>query len=272
MSLQGVGLGLRADHYSYIEHESPKVPYFEVLSDNYLGLQGPSLFHLEKIRASYPLTLHGVGMSLGSTDPLDKHYLTQLKTLIQQIEPLIVSDHLCWTSVNGEHFNDLLPLPYTEEAVNHVAKRIKEVQHFLERPIMIENVSSYLTFKHSTLTEWEFIQAIADTADCFILLDINNVYVSSCNNGFNPHTYLQSIDKKRIRQFHLAGFEDKGTHLLDSHGAAIHTPVWELFQTAVHQFGKIPTVIEWDNDIPPFLQLMHEANLANTILENYVYT
>lgn len=268
----GIGIGLRPCHYSYIETEYPDVSWFEVLSDNYLVDGGPSLYHLDKIRASYPITLHGVGMSLGSTDSLDWSYLKKLKSLIHRVEPLLVSDHLSWTSLHKQHFHELLPLPYTEDTVLHVASRIRQVQDYLEQSIMIENVSSYLCFKNSVLTEWQFLQAIAEEADCFILLDINNIYVSASNNQFNPFKYLNQLFTQRIAQFHLAGFEDKGTHLLDTHGTAINTCVWDLYKHALNKFGPIPTVIERDNNIPEFAILMKEAEQALFLMENYAIT
>lgn len=264
--LHSVGIGLRSCHYEYIKAEKPNIPWFEVLSDNYLCQGGPCLAQLETIRNSYPVTLHGVGMSLGSTDPLNQDYLKKLKALIMRTDPALVSDHLCWTSFDGEYFHELLPLPYTEEAVSHVAKRIKQVQDYLERQIMVENVSSYLTFNHSTLKEWEFLQAVAEEAGCLILLDINNIYVSANNNKFNPDDYLAGLNTQRIAQFHLGGFKDCGTHLLDTHGTPIHSPVWQLFVAALAKFGAIPTVIEWDNDIPNFLELKKQADIANNYM------
>lgn len=270
--LQGVGVGLRQCHYAHIEAEKPSIPWFEVLSDNYLSASGPSLIHLENIRASYPVTLHGVGMSLGSTDPLNQTYLKKLKSLIQIVDPVLVSDHLCWVSFGGQYFHELLPLPYTEEAIIHVATRIKQVQDYLERQIMIENVSSYLAFEHSALKEWEFLQAVADEADCAILLDINNIYVSASNNEFNPCDYITGLNTHRISQFHLGGFKDYGTHLLDTHGAAVYPDVWQLFEKALNKFGAVPTVIEWDNDIPSFLQLQQEAQKAQEVMDSYALT
>ncbi|MHB1947651.1 MAG: MNIO family bufferin maturase [Gammaproteobacteria bacterium] len=268
-ALQGVGIGLRSRHYTYIETEQPQVPWFEILSDNYLNLSGPSLHHLEKICASYPVTLHGVGMSLGSTDPLNVDYLKKLAALIKLTQPQLVSDHLCWTVLSGRYFHELLPLPYTTEVVTHVANRIKQVQDFLGKQIMIENVSSYLQFSHSSLKEWEFLNAIAEEADCLILLDINNIYVSAYNNHFLTADYLNGVNPKRIAQFHLAGYCDYGTYLLDTHGDAIQAPVWELFADALKRFGPIPTVIERDNNIPEFQVLFQEAKQAQMIMENY---
>lgn len=267
--LHSVGLGLRSCHYSDIESEHPQVPFFEILADNYLCEGGPGLFHLDAIRSYYPVTLHSVGMSLGSTDPLNLDYLKKLKSLAQRINPLLISDHLCWTSFGENYFHELLPLPYTEEAVHHVASRIRHVQDFLQQRIMIENVSTYLNFTHSTLSEWEFLTAVAEEADALILLDINNIYVSACNNSLDPNLYLKNLPKRRIAQFHLAGFEDQGTHLLDTHGAPIHTPVWTLFQTALNYFGEVATSIEWDNNIPSFFELQQEAQKAKQMMEQY---
>lgn len=265
--LFGVGVGLRSSHYAYIEAENPDIGWFEVLSDNYLCDGGPSLVHLEKIRSSYPITLHGVGMSLGSTDPINMDYLKKLKSLIKRTEPHFISDHLCWTSYHQHYFHELLPLPFTEEAIKHVANRIKQVQEYCERQIMIENVSSYLSFNHSTLNEWQFLQAVAEEANCLILLDINNIFVSASNNDFSPATYLRELNTDKIAQFHLGGFTDKGTHLLDTHSASIYPDVWELFTQAIKKFGLLPTCIEWDNDIPEFTTLQKEAEKAQKIME-----
>ncbi|VVC75655.1 hypothetical protein AQUSIP_09450 [Aquicella siphonis] len=265
-----VGVGLRACHYAHVELNYPAIPWFEVLSDNYLFDGGPGLRHLEKIRAAYPVTLHGVGMSLGSTDVLNWEYFRKLKSLIQRVEPVMVSDHLCWTSFGGQYFHELLPLPYTEEAVRHTAGRIRAVQDFLGQRIMIENVSSYFSCRYAELNEWEFLQAVADEADCFILLDINNIYVSARSHHFNPEDYIAGLNSRRIRQFHLAGFEDRGTHLLDTHSAPVHAPVWELFRQALSKWGAIPAIIEWDNQIPAFERLQYEAAQAQEIMTHHV--
>jgi uncharacterized protein (UPF0276 family) len=269
---QTVGVGLRSCHYAVIESENPDIPWFEILTDNYLCDGGPNLYHLEKICTRYPVTLHGIGMSLGSTDPLDKIYLQRLKKLMAFTNPLLVSDHLCWTSYGNQHFHELLPLPYTEEAVMHVANRIQQVQDFLGQQIMIENVSTYLQFSHSTLKEWEFLNAVANEADCLILLDINNIYVSAYNNHFDPLQYINTVTKKRVAQFHLAGYNDQGPFLLDTHSAPIHLPVWKLFIATIKRFGQMPTIIEWDNDIPEFSQLIREAQRASMLMNNYAYT
>lgn len=267
--LQGVGLGLRSCHYSYIEMEKPNIAWFEVLADNYFSASGMSARHLEKIAGLYPITLHSSGLSLGSVDPLNVPYLTQLKNLIQRTQPLLVSDHLSWTSFEQQYFHDLLPLPFTEEAVFHTAKRIQAVQEFLGCQIMIENIASYLTFKHSTLQEWEFLRAVADEADCLILLDITNIYINAYNNGFYATEYIAKLNTDRIAQFHLAGFQHQDTYLLDTHGSPVQAPVWELFKLAIEKFGRIPTVIEWDHHIPAFGDLMKQVQLTQQIMDDY---
>ncbi|MGD1698806.1 DUF692 domain-containing protein [Dapis sp. BLCC M229] len=267
-SIKGAGIGLRSLHYQYILTQKPKVNWFEVLSDNYFCAGGLPLFHLEKIRQDYPVTLHGVGMSLGSTDPLDLDYLTRLKNLAAKVEPDLISDHLSWISVNGHYLNDLIPLVYTEEVMDFVASRILQVQEFLGRQILIENPSPYLSFTDSTMTEWEFIQGLVKKADCYLLLDVNNLYVNAINNGIDPINYLDGIPKTRVKQIHLAGYEEKENYLLDTHGYPVHPPVWELYKEALARFGAVPTLIEWDTDIPSFEVLMAEANKAEKLLEN----
>ncbi|MFT3741682.1 MAG: DUF692 family protein [Gammaproteobacteria bacterium] len=260
--IQGIGLGLRACHYAEILAHRPSVPWFEAISENYLPNSPILRQSLIAIRQFYPMVLHGVGLSLGSTDPLNWHYLRQLKALAQCIHPAWISDHLSWTSFQGQYFHELLPLPYTEEAIAHVVSRIQQVQDFLGQQILIENVSSYLSYTDSGMPEWEFINAIAQQADCFILLDINNIYVSGHNHGFNPEHYLLSIDRSRVKQLHLAGFQDCQTHLLDTHGTAVAQPVWDLYQKAKQYLGDIPAAIEWDNAIPAFSELELERAKA----------
>lgn len=266
-SIQGAGIGLRSLHYQYILTQKPKVNWFEVLSDNYFCRGGLPLFHLEKIRQDYPITLHGVGMSLGSTDPLNLDYLTRLKNLVAKVEPDLISDHLSWISVNGHYLNDLIPLVYTEETMDFMASRILQVQEFLGRQILIENPSPYLTFTDSTMSEWEFIEGLVKKADCYLLLDINNLYVNAINNGIDPLNYLNNIPQTRVKEIHLAGYEEKENYLLDTHGHPVHPPVWELYQVALEKFGDVPTLIEWDTDIPGFEVLMAEANKADKFLE-----
>jgi len=261
-SIQGVGLGLRTPHYHVIESTKPAVPWFEVLIDNYMQSGRLPLYHLGKIAQDYQLTFHGVGMSLGSADTLNMEYLAILKQRIKEFKPAWVSDHLCWTSIAGRHSHELLPLPYTDEAIKIVSDKIVRVQDYLGQRILIENVSSYLTYTDSLMMEWEFLNNIVSEADCDILLDINNIYVSAVNHQIDANAYLQSIPADRVREIHLAGYEDMGTHLLDTHSRPVYEPVWELYNTALARFGKVPTLIEWDNDIPEFDVLLAEAEKA----------
>ena len=267
ISVQGAGIGLRSLHYQYIITQKPNVNWFEVISDNYLGEGGLPLYYLEKIRQDYPINLHGVGLSLGSTDPLNQTYLNRLKKLAARIEPDWVSEHLSWISVNGHYLNDLIPLLYTEEVLENVAARILQVQDFLGQQILIENPSPYLTFTDSTMTEWEFVERLVTKADCYLLLDVNNVYVNAINNRFDPLNYLDRIPENRVKEIHLAGYEERENYLLDTHGYPVHPPVWELYQAALARFGAIPTLIEWDTNIPSFEVLMAQANQAEQFLE-----
>lgn len=260
--IRGVGLGLRACHYQTILTGLPSVPWFEVLTENYLGKGGLATHYLSRIREHYPITFHGVSLSLGSTDPLNRDYLQQLERLIAKFQPAYISDHLSWSSFSGQYFHELLPLPYTEEAVTHVAGRIRQVQDYLGQQLLIENVSSYMTFVESSMPEWEFLQAVADRADCFILLDINNLYVNAINHSFNPQDYLNYLNITRIKQMHLSGFRDCHTHLLDSHDSGVAPPVWNLFADALQRLGEIPVAIEWDNAIPEFSELLAIASQA----------
>ena len=265
--IRGAGIGLRAPFFSALLQDKPTIPWLEVPIDNYMIAGGQALQHLEHIRRDYPITFHGVGMSLGSVDPLNMNYLRQLRQLMRRFEPAWVSDHLCWTSVDGRYLHELLPLHYVDEAVQHVSQRILRAQDFLGRRLLIENVSSYLQFSCSHLQEWEFLAAVAEAADCDILLDINNIHVSACNHHFDARHYLETLPAKRVRELHLAGYEDLGTHLLDTHGAAVHEPVWKLYQQALARFGPLPTLIEWDNDIPPLPVVQAEAARAQRYLD-----
>jgi uncharacterized protein (UPF0276 family) len=261
----GFGLGLRPGHYETILDGQPRVDWFEILSENYLVPGGKPLHFLDRIRARYPLVMHGVSLSIGSTDPLDRHYLQSLKQLIQRVEPAWVSDHLCWTGVHGRHLHDLLPLPYTEETVDHVVARVNQVQDFLGRRILLENVSSYVSYKRSTLSEWEFLRAVAERADCLILLDINNIYVSSFNHGFDPNDFLAGVPAERVQQFHLAGHRNLDTHIIDTHDEPIVDPVWDLYAAAVRRFGAVSAMIERDDNIPPLDELVAELDQARRI-------
>ena len=261
----GFGLGLRTQHYQEILDSAPAVDWFEALTENYLVPGGKPLYFLEAIRARYPVVLHGVSLSIGSTDPLNRDYLAQLKALADRIEPAWISDHLCWTGLNGRNLHDLLPLPYTEEVVVHVSDRIRAVQDCLGSRLLIENVSSYLTYIDSCMSEWEFLGAIAERADCLILLDINNIYVSSFNHGFDPRDYLRGIPAERVQQFHIAGHRNHGDYLVDTHDEPVIAPVWRLYAEACRRFGAVSTLIERDDNIPPLAGLLEELDQARRV-------
>jgi uncharacterized protein (UPF0276 family) len=263
----GFGLGLRIDHYEAILSDNPPVDWFEALTENYLVPGGKPLDYLTRIRERYPMVLHGVSLSIGSTQPLDRDYLAQLKTLAARIEPEWVSDHLCWTGVAGRNMHDLLPLPYTEEALTNIVERVRTVQDVLGRRILLENVSSYVTFCDSRLTEWEFLREVAQRADCLILLDVNNIYVSSVNHEFDPLEYLNAIPVERVQQFHLAGHENHGDYLIDTHDHPVPDPVWELYGAAVRRFGTVSTMIERDDNIPALEKLCSELDEARRLAE-----
>ncbi len=261
----GFGLGLRTDHYEAILEESPRVDWFEALSENYTVGGGKPLRWLERIRERYPVVLHGVSLSIGSTAPLDRAHLIQLKALAERIQPAWISDHLCWTGIAGRNLHDLMPLPHTEEAVHHIAARVREVQDFLGRRILLENVSSYVDFAHSALPEWEFLKAVAEAADCLILLDVNNIYVNSQNHGFDPLTYLRAVPARRVQQIHLAGHSRSGELLIDTHDHPVPEPVWALYAEAIRRFGAVATMVERDDDIPPLAELVLELDRARAI-------
>lgn len=263
----GFGLGLRTAHYIDILNTHPPIDWFEIISENFLIPGGKPLYFLDQFRERYPIVMHGVSLSIGSTDPLNFDYLQQLKELSQRVNPVWMSDHLCWTGVHGLNMHDLLPLPYTEETLEHLVSRLKQVQDFLGRQILLENVSSYVTFNDSTFSEWDFLKTVAIEADCKILLDINNIYVSAFNHGFDPLEYIQGIPKDRVQQFHLAGHSNCGTHIIDTHDAPIIDPVFELFEAALKHFGPTATMIERDDHIPPLQELLDELNRARMITE-----
>jgi len=265
----GYGVGLRRQHYSYVLEARPKVDWFEVISENFMVAGGRALEVLEGVRADYPIAMHGVSMSIGSTDPLDREYLRKLRDLARHFEPAWISDHLCWTGVGGRNLHDLLPLPYTDEAIRHVVARIRNVQDVLERPLLIENVSSYMTFADSTMNEWEFISTIADEADCGILLDINNIYVSAFNHNFDANTYIDAVPGERVVQYHLAGHSDHGTYLLDTHDHPVRDEVWALYERAARRFGAVSALVEWDDNIPEFSELAQTADRARAIFESH---
>jgi uncharacterized protein (UPF0276 family) len=264
----GFGLGLRTTHYAELLAQPYQVDWFEILSENYMVPGGKPLVMLDKIRRDYPMVMHGVSMSIGSAEGPSEDYLRELKTLIARVNPLWVSDHLCWTGVHGRNLHDLFPLPYTEETVKHVARNVRRVQDYLERPILLENVSSYVSFNADTLTEWDFVRAIAEESDSLILLDVNNIYVSSVNHGFDAHTYLDAIPVGRVQQIHMAGHSDHGNYIIDTHDHPIADPVWDLYDYALRRFGNVATMIERDDNIPPLHELVAELQHARDIAAN----
>ncbi|MBN0986461.1 DUF692 domain-containing protein [Amphritea pacifica] len=261
----GFGLGLRTQHFNDVLETRPDVDWFEIISENFMVAGGKPKYYLHAIREHYPMVMHGVSMSLGSTEPLDKEYLQRLKLLANEVQPRWLSDHLCWTGLEGINSHDLLPMPYTEEAIDHIAGRIMQVQETLGRQLLLENVSSYISYTESAMSEWEFYNEVVERADCLMLLDINNIYVSSRNHSFDAQTYLNSINPDRVRQFHLAGHSDYGTHVIDTHDHDICDPVWELYRQALHRFGAVSTMIERDDNIPPLNQLVEELQIARDI-------
>ena len=264
LSHLGHGIGLRPPHYPRVLDGTARVDWFEVISENFMIPGGRPLDVLEKARQLAPVVLHGVSMNLGGTDPLSESHLCELERLIRRFDPAWVSEHLCWGAFGRHYAHDLLPLPYTEEALAHVVERIRQVQDRLGRRILVENVSSYVTFRHPTMPEWTFLDAIAEAADCGILLDVNNIYVSAMNHGFAPSDYLAGLPPARIGQMHLAGHSDAGTHLVDTHDHPVPSPVWSLYREAVRRFGPVSTLVEWDDRIPAFEELVAEADRART--------
>mgnify|MGYP001225183964 CR=1 FL=1 len=261
----GHGVGLRSAHFPEVADGRARVDWFEAISENFMIRGGRPLRILDQARRLAPVVLHGVSLSIGSTDPLSEDYLRQLAALADRIDPAWISDHLCWGSVGGHYAHDLLPLPYTEEALDHVVARIHCVQERLGRRILIENVSSYLTFVRSAMPEWEFLSEVSRRSDCGILLDVNNVYVSAVNHGFDPSTYLAGLPTSRVGQIHLAGHTDEGTHLLDTHAAPVGSAVWDLYRQALDRFGRVSTLVEWDEHIPAWAVLVAEAERARSI-------
>ena len=258
----GFGLGLRTAHYADFLAEPQRVDWLEVISDNYLVPGGKPMGMLDAIRDRYPMAMHGVAMSIGSVAGPDANYLRQIKGLMDRIQPLWVSDHLCWTGVHGRHLHDLLPLPYTEEAIDVVVRNILRVQDVLGRRLVLENVSSYVDFKQSQMSEWDFVAAVCERADCLLLLDVNNIYVSSVNHGFDALTYLNGLPAHRVQQIHLAGHTDNGDHIIDTHDHPVADPVWALYAHACRRFGAVATMIERDDHIPPLPELVGELDQA----------
>lgn len=263
----GHGVGLRNRHYTAFLEEQPRVDFVEAISENFMGLGGRPRAVLEKTRRDRPVVLHGVSLGIGSVEPLDEAYLKQWRGLIDEVQPALVSDHLCWGRAHGHYSHDLWPVPYTEECLRHVVERVGRVQEVLGRRILLENVSSYLEFRASELTEWEFLAEVARRADCGILLDVNNVYVSARNHGFDAMTYLDAIPVERVGQFHLAGHQDRGHLVIDTHEGQVCDAVWELYRHAVKRFGDVSCLIEWDEGVPELEVLLAESAKAKAIAE-----
>jgi len=265
-SIQGFGLGLRTEHYAAFEAEPQKrVDWLEIISENYMVPGGAPLWHLERIRRDFPMVMHGVSLNIGGTDPLRMDYLRDLKTLVQRVQPGWVSDHLCWTGTQGVNLHDLLPLPYTQETLLHVCDRIQRVQDFLGRRLVIENPSTYVAFASDQMPEWEFVGAMLQRADCELLLDVNNVYVSSVNHGFNPRHYIDAIAPARVRQIHLAGHETHEGYLIDTHDQPVCEAVWQLYAYTLQHCASVPTMIERDDHIPALHALLDELDHARLV-------
>jgi uncharacterized protein (UPF0276 family) len=262
----GIGLGLRTVHYAHILEQRPAVDWFEIISENYLETSGRPLDFLDAIAKRYPIVMHGVSLSIGSTDPLNLEYLRQLRELRERVKARWISDHLCWTGVAGRNSHDLLPMPYTEEALAHVVSRVKQVQDFLGAPLALENPSTYAELSGASMPEWEFLARLAELADCAILLDVNNIYVSARNHGFDPTAYLDAMPFDRVIQLHVAGHTDHGTHIIDSHIGPVVDPVWELLALVHRRAAGIPILLEWDAEIPAFEVVHQEALRAREFI------
>lgn len=263
--LDGFGLGLRTPHYQDFVGAPQRVDWLEIISENYLVDGGKPLHYLDRIRRDYPMVMHGVSLSIGSSDPLDRDYLARLRALARRIEPAWISDHICWTGTSSRNMHDLLPLPYTRQALEHVVARIGQVQDFLGRPLVLENASTYVSFHCDEFAEWEFVGELVRRSGCELLLDVNNVYVSSVNHGFDPRAYIDAVPATTVRQIHLAGHEDHGDYLIDTHDHAIVDPVWDLYAYALQRIGWVPTMIERDDAIPPLAELVAELDQARRI-------
>ena len=266
----GFGLGLRPPHYHAILDERPAVDWFEILSENYMVPGGKPLHFLDRIRADYPVVMHGVSLSIGSTDPLDFRYLRDLKALVERVQPEWISDHVCWTGIHGINTHDLLPLPYTEETARHVAGRVAVVQEFLGRRILLENVSSYASYRASEMSEWAFVSRVCELADCLLLLDVNNVYVSGFNHGFDPRDFIDGVPAERVRQIHLAGHQNHGDYIVDTHDAPVIDPVWQLYGHALTRLGPVSTMIERDDHIPELAELVDELGIARRLASPFL--
>lgn len=262
----GLGVGLRSVHFSHILENWPAVDWFEIISENYIDSQGRPRWVLDQVAERYPVVMHGVSLSIGSTDPLDFAYLAKLKRLAAETGARWISDHVCWTGVQGKNTHDLLPIPYNDETLRHVADRVRQVQEFLERPLVLEDPSSYVTFAASTMSEWEFLSRLVDETGCGLLLDVNNVYVSAVNHDFDPVEYIDNLPWENIVQFHLAGHTNLGDYCIDTHDGQVIDPVWRLFQLAHQRTGGASTLLEWDANIPDFPTLHREVLKAKRFI------
>ncbi|HTP36981.1 MAG TPA: DUF692 domain-containing protein [Methyloceanibacter sp.] len=261
----GFGLGLRPQHYEEILEGNPAIDWFEIISENYMIEGGQPLYMLDRIRERYPIVMHGVSLSIASTAPFDMDYLRALRALAERVQPKWISDHLCWTGVHGVNLHDLLPIPYTQEALDHVVDRVNYVQDFLGRRFTIENVSTYITFAQSEMTEWEFVSELARRTGCWLLFDVNNVYVSAFNHGFSAIDFLNGMPRNQVVQFHVAGHSHEETHIIDTHDHPVCDEVWDFYREAIRYFGPISTMIERDDNIPPLAELVEELDHARGI-------
>ncbi|WP_447787487.1 MNIO family bufferin maturase [Pseudomonas germanica] len=261
----GYGLGLRSTYYQQILEQSPDVDWFEVVSENFMVQGGKALYYLDAIAERYPLVMHGVSLSIGGPHALDPDYLNQLKQLAERVKPAWISDHLCWSRGNAHQLHDLLPLPYTEESLDYIAARVMQVQDILQRPLVLENVSSYVRVASDDFTEWEFLAALSRESGCELLLDVNNVYVSSRNHGFDPWAFIRSLPIDKVRQLHLAGHSDYGDYVIDTHDHPVSDPVWALYQRTLEHFGPVATLLERDDHFPPFDELLDELQKAREL-------
>jgi len=261
------GVGLRAPHVAQVLAERPDIGWLEVHSENYFVDGGPAQSSLDRIRRDYPVSLHGVGLALGSADALDRAHVSRLRQLADRIAPAVVSEHLCWGHIDGRHLNDLLPLPFTEEALALVCERIDSVQEALGRALLVENVSAYVRFTHDAMSEWAFVAAVAKRTGCKLLLDVNNIYVNAVNHGFDAMDYIAAMPGESVAEIHLAGFDASGPCLIDTHGTRVAPAVWELYRRTIARIGPRPTLIEWDTDLPPLAVLLEEAAHAQRIME-----
>jgi len=259
----GLGVGLRTAHFRHIVEKWPRMDWFEILSENFIDTEGRPLYFLDQIAERYPIVMHGVSLSIGSTDPVDFEFLGKLKALATRVRAVWMGDHICWTGVAGLNGHDLYPVPYTEESLKHLVERVRIAQDFLERPLVLENPSTYLTFRASSMPEEEFIARLAEEADCALLLDVNNVYVTCRNHDLDPHEYLKAIPYDRVVQIHLAGHTDHGSHCIDTHNGRVIDAVWDLYADVQRRRGNTATLLEWDADIPKFEVLQREVGRAN---------